>query len=118
MLGDPDDVHVMVMLNDRTADGRGVSWIWDVDHEPLFDRLARLVVAGDRAEDLALRFRYGGLPTDGVVVERDTARALDALVAATPVGGTAYVLPTYTAMLDLRAELVRRGVAKAFWEDA
>lgn len=117
VLGDPEPVHVMVMLNDRTADGRDVSWIWDVDHEPLFDRLAHLVVAGDRAEDLALRFRYGGLPTEGLVVERDTARALDALVAATPAGGTAYVLPTYTAMLDLRAELVRRGVAQAFWED-
>jgi UDP-N-acetylmuramyl tripeptide synthase len=118
VLCDPEPVHVMVMLNDRTADGRDVSWIWDVDHEPLFDRLAHLVVAGDRAEDLALRFRYGGLPTDGIVVEREAARALDALVAATPVGGTAYVLPTYTAMLDLRAELVRRGVAQAFWESA
>lgn len=118
VLADPAPVHVLVMLNDRTADGRDVSWIWDVDHEPLFGHLAHLVVAGDRAEDLALRFRYGGLPTDEITVERDTARALDDLVAATPVGGTAYVLPTYTAMLDLRAELVRRGVAHAFWEEA
>ncbi len=117
VLTDPKPVHVMVMLNDRTADGRDVSWIWDVDHEPLFDHLAHLVVAGDRAEDLALRFRYGGLASDHIDVVRDPARALDALVAATPVGGTAYVLPTYTAMLDLRAELVRRGVAQAFWED-
>jgi UDP-N-acetylmuramyl tripeptide synthase len=106
------------MLNDRTADGRDVSWIWDVDHEPLFDHLAHLVVGGDRAEDLALRFRYGGLATTRIRVEHDTARALDDLLAATPVGGTAYALPTYTAMLDLRAELVRRGVVQDFWEDA
>jgi UDP-N-acetylmuramyl tripeptide synthase len=116
VLTDPNAVHVLAMLNDRTADGRDVSWIWDVDHELLFDRLAGLVVAGDRAEELALRFRYGGLDPEKVTLARDPARALDALLAATPPGGTAYVLPTYTAMLDLRAELVRRGAAKAFWE--
>ena len=116
VLTDPDPVHVLVSLNDRTADGRDVSWIWDVDHELLFDRLAGLVVSGDRAEELALRFRYGGLDAASVTVAADPASALDALLAATPAGGTAYVLPTYTAMLDLRAELVRRGAAKAFWE--
>ena len=43
-------------------------------------------------------------------------RALDAAVAATPAGATFHALPTYTAMLDLRAELTGRGLVDAFWE--
>ncbi len=113
----PGELHVLALLNDRTADGQDVSWIWDVDYEPLFDRLATLTVAGDRAHDLALRFVYGGLPADRLVIRPDPGAAVDHVLEATTPGATVFVLPTYTAMLDLRAELVRRGVTHAFWED-
>ncbi|MFN8109545.1 MAG: DUF1727 domain-containing protein [Thermoleophilia bacterium] len=56
VLLDPEPLHLLVALNDRTADGRDVSWIWDVDYEPLLPRLERLTVTGDRAHDMALRF--------------------------------------------------------------
>ena len=73
-----------------------------------------LVPAGSRAHDLAVRFKYAGI--DAAPPEPDPGRALDALVKATPEGETAHLLTTYTAMLDLRAELVRRGWAKPYWE--
>jgi UDP-N-acetylmuramyl tripeptide synthase len=116
-LADPAPLHVLALLNDRTADGRDVSWIWDVDYEPLFDRLARLTLGGDRVYDLALRFRYGGIDPSLVATVPGIAAAFDAALAATPAGETLYVLPTYTAMLALRGELARRGVTGRFWED-
>ena len=111
------DLHLLVVLNDRTADGQDVSWIWDVDYEPLFARAASLTVSGDRAHDLALRFVYGGFPRDRIHVEPDIGLAVDAAVAATPDGAIVYALPTYTAMLDLRADLVARGLTHDFWEE-
>jgi UDP-N-acetylmuramyl tripeptide synthase len=109
--------HALVVLNDRTADGRDISWIWDVDHEPLLERADRLDVAGDRAYDLALRFRYGGVDLNSMHVHDDLAEAFDAALAATPPRGTLFVLPTYTAMIELQAMLTERGLTKAFWRD-
>jgi len=102
-------------LNDRTADGQDVSWIWDVDWEPLDSRLSSLTLSGDRAWDLALRFRYGGFDMDNVTVSPDPTKALDIALAATPAGNTLYALPTYTAMLDLRGVLTQRGHTAAYW---
>lgn len=110
-------VHVLALLNDRTADGRDVSWIWDVDYEHLLPHLAQLTVAGDRANDLALRFRYAGIEPDLLNITSDPAAALDSALAALPAGAPLFVLPTYTAMLDLRSVLTDRGVTAAFWED-
>jgi UDP-N-acetylmuramyl tripeptide synthase len=117
LLGHDGPVHALVLLNDRTADGRDVSWIWDVDHEPLLARADRLDVAGDRAYDLALRFRYGGVDEGRMAVHDDPAAAFDVAVEATPVGGTLFVLPTYTAMLDLQRLLTDRDLTTAFWHD-
>jgi len=117
VLLDPGPVHLLVALNDRTADGHDVSWIWDVDVEPLLPRLTTLTLTGDRAHELALRFRYAGLARARMRVEPDLERALDAAIASTPPGEALSVLPTYTAMLDLRALLVRRGAADHFWRD-
>jgi lipid II isoglutaminyl synthase (glutamine-hydrolysing) len=104
----------LVGLNDRKADGTDVSWIWDVDFERLKGRAHVVVPAGNRAHDLAVRFKYAGI--EATQPETDPGKALDVLVKATPEGETAHLLCTYTAMLDLRAELVRRGWAKPYWE--
>ncbi len=100
---------LFAILNDRTADGRDVSWIWDADFELLAGRLRRATCSGTRAAELALRLKYAGVPTDRLHVVDDVAGGLDAAVA----GGTGplYVLPTYTALLELRHELVARGLA-------
>jgi UDP-N-acetylmuramyl tripeptide synthase len=117
VLLDPEPPHLLIALNDRIADGQDVSWIWDVDYEPLLARAAALTLTGDRAHDLALRMRYAGVPAEAMAVVPDPAAALDRAVAGVPAGGALYVLPTYTAMLGLREILVARGVAEAYWHE-
>jgi UDP-N-acetylmuramyl tripeptide synthase len=107
-------LNVAVLLNDRFADGRDVSWVWDVDYELVKDRLARCWAGGDRAEDMALRLTYAGWPSPELV--KEPAALLDAIVAATKPGDDVFLIPTYTAMLDLRAELARRGAVREFWK--
>jgi hypothetical protein len=72
------------------------------------------VPAGNRAHDLAVRLKYAGVPA--AEPETDPGRALDLLIKVTKEGDICHLLCTYTAMLDLRAELVRRGWAKPYWQ--
>ncbi len=106
----------VVALNDGIADGRDVSWIWDVDFEPLVARLERLVVSGDRAAELALRFSYGGLEETRIEIVPGLDRALDRGLELTDAGGELVVLPTYTAMLALQRVIADRGYARPYWE--
>jgi lipid II isoglutaminyl synthase (glutamine-hydrolysing) len=108
----------VIALNDAIADGRDVSWIWDVDFEPLIGGLERLVATGDRAAELALRFKYGGLNTDAIEVVPSLEAALDRGLELTPPGGELVVLPTYTAMLRLRQIVSGRGFVRPYWERA
>ena len=113
--GVPDTL--LIALNDRVADGRDVSWIWDVDFEPLFAAVSKIVVSGERAAELALRFTYAGFALPQLEVIPDLREALDRGLDLTPAGGELGVLPTYTAMLDLRAIAVSRGLVRPFWEE-
>ena len=105
-------------LNDEIADGRDVSWIWDVDWEPLLGGLERLVVTGSRAAELALRFKNGGLRAEAIEVQPELERALDRGLELVPAGGELVVLPTYTAMLALRKLVSDRGHVRPYWERA
>ena len=107
---------LLVALNDAIADGNDVSWIWDVDFEPLLAGAETLVASGDRAAELGLRCVYGGLPEGALEVEPDLERALDRALELTPPGGELVVLPTYTAMLRLQKIVAERGHAKHYWE--
>jgi UDP-N-acetylmuramyl tripeptide synthase len=108
----------VIALNDEIADGRDVSWIWDVDFEPLLEGLDRLVATGGRAEELALRAKYGGLDAGKIEVVRPLAAALDRGLDLTPAGNELVVLPTYTAMLALRKIAGERGLVRPYWETA
>jgi UDP-N-acetylmuramyl tripeptide synthase len=108
----------IVALNDAIADGRDVSWIWDVDFELLAAGLERLIASGDRAAELALRFKYGGVPASAIEVVPDLGRALDRGLALTEPGGELVCLPTYTAMLGLQGIVTERGYARPYWERA
>jgi UDP-N-acetylmuramyl tripeptide synthase len=107
---------LLVALNDAIADGRDVSWIWDVDFEPLLAAAARIVVSGDRAAELALRFTYAGYPRERLEVVPELEGALDRALELAPDGEELAVLPTYTAMLALRKVLTTRGLVRPFWE--
>jgi lipid II isoglutaminyl synthase (glutamine-hydrolysing) len=108
----------VIALNDAIADGRDVSWIWDVDFEPLLPGLERLVATGDRAAELALRFKYAGMDADSIEVIPSLERALDRGLELTPAGEELVVLPTYTAMLALRKVVAARGFVRPYWERA
>ena len=96
-------------LNDRIADGRDVSWIWDADFELLAGRVGTVTCSGTRAEEMALRLKYAGIDARPAV-DRDLGRSLDAAVAAGE--GPLYALPTYTALIELRDLLADRGLAE------
>ena len=110
---EPGELDLLAILNDNIADGRDVSWIWDADFEPLVPHVRHVVCAGRRASELALRFKYAGLARERLTVEPELSRALD--IAAGKAPGRLFALPTYTALIELRAELGRRGAVSPYW---
>ncbi|MSQ28568.1 MAG: Mur ligase family protein [Dehalococcoidia bacterium] len=122
---EPGDKNVMIALNDLTADGEDISWIWDVDFEQLAGTTGAVVTSGRRAADMALRLKYAGWfethRRDDAGVTRPTVlpdleQALRTALYQLPSGATLYLLPTYTAMLALRRILSRLGMVRPFWE--
>jgi len=109
--------RLLAALNDRDADGRDVSWIWDADFETLAPAVEHAVVTGIRSRDLANRLKYAGVARERIEVVDAWGSAIDRAIGAAPVGGEVVVLATYTAMQALRAELARRGHVAPFWED-
>ncbi len=107
---------LLLALNDAIADGKDVSWIWDVDLEPLLATTERVIVSGDRAAELGLRCTYGGLEEHALELEPDLERALDRGLELTQSGGELVVLPTYTAMLALQRIVAERGLTRPYWE--
>ncbi|MEA2409015.1 MAG: hypothetical protein QOE69_3134 [Thermoleophilaceae bacterium] len=107
-------LDLWIALNDRIADGRDVSWIWDADFEVLAGRVRRVTCSGTRAEEMALRLKYAGIDA-AIEVDRELGSSLDSAVAAAS-GERVYALPTYTALLDLRDLLAERGLAKRWSE--
>ncbi len=117
---EPGEHDLLGVLNDNTADGHDVSWIWDADFELLAGRVRRATCSGTRAPEFALRLKYAGIEPERIAVVEDMAHALDSAVAdyLDERGGgppPLYVLPTYTAMLALRDTLVARGEASSSW---
>ena len=112
---EPGEHDLLGALNDRTADGHDVSWIWDADFELLAGRVRRVVCSGRRAAELALRFKYAGIEAARIEVVEDLPTALDRALAGGDSGRPLYALPTYTAMLALRELLVARGEARSSW---
>jgi lipid II isoglutaminyl synthase (glutamine-hydrolysing) len=108
-----EPIDLWIALNDRIADGRDISWVWDADFELLAGGVRKVVCAGTRAPELALRLKYAGWPTDSIEVVPAIEGSLDRAVAAAPV--RLFALPTYTALMELRKLLADRGLAKEFW---
>lgn len=107
-------LDLWIALNDRIADGRDVSWIWDADFELLGGAVRRVVCSGTRAAELAVRLKYAGLPVETIEVDTGIEASLDRALAEAD--GRLFALPTYTALLELRKLLASRGLAKEFWQ--
>jgi UDP-N-acetylmuramyl tripeptide synthase len=110
---EPGELDLLCVLNDRTADGRDVSWVWDADTELLAAKIRRATCSGTRAAEMALRLKYAGVPVDRIEVVDELPAALDRAVATAT--GTLFAMPTYTALLELRDLLADRGHAPRYW---
>jgi UDP-N-acetylmuramyl tripeptide synthase len=108
-----EGLDLWIALNDGIADGRDVSWIWDADFELLAGEVRRVVCAGTRAPEMALRLKYAGWPEESIEIESEIGGSLDRAVAEAP--GRLFALPTYTALLELRRLLSARGLVEDYW---
>lgn len=109
LLDAPSAAPVLIAINDNHADGRDVSWLWDVRFEELATSAHRFGATGIRAADMTLRLKYAGI---GAWTIRDLSEALERVIEISVPGETIYVVPTYTAMLGL-LELLLPGTARA-----
>ena len=107
-------IDLWLALSDRIADGRDVSWIWDADFELLAGDVRRVICAGTRAPEMALRLKYAGWPQDSIEVMESIEASLDVAVSSAP--ERLFALPTYTALLELRTLLANRGLAADYWQ--
>ncbi|MEY3403790.1 MAG: UDP-N-acetylmuramyl peptide synthase [Anabaena sp. CRKS33] len=107
------DKTTLLVLNDRTPDGTDVSWIWDVDTEKLVARGGTLIVSGDRVYDMALRLRYSQESVESninLIVESDLHKAIATALKHTLANETLHILPTYSAMLEVREILTGKKI--------
>ena len=117
ILADDRQRTLLIAINDLFADGTDVSWLWDVDFELLQGRVNVAICSGTRAADMAVRLKYAQVAPERIVVESDPRPALEQALARSDPGDTIYVLPTYTAMLEVRDVLRKSGYVGHFYED-
>lgn len=108
----PGEKTLVLAVNDRTADGTDISWLDEADFGMLARRgkIVRAYVCGDRAEAAEKRLKRENIPCQ-------SCGNYDKLIESLrDEDNFIFILPTYTAMLELRAKLVRRLGGKNFWE--
>ncbi len=103
-------VPLLICINDKIADGRDVSWLWDVAIEDISSYKGKIIVCGTRAYDMALRLKYAGMTN--FVIEQDYTLAIDAFLKQIKSKSQGYILPTYTAMLELRKIITSKNTPK------
>ena len=116
---DTNALNIAFLINDNLADGTDISWLWDVDFEQLNkieDKIDGLITSGVRGEDMAVRLKYSGIDTHKIRIIKDYHMLIDEGLKKTPSGGCFYILPTYTAMLDIRGILKKKFNLKEFWK--
>jgi UDP-N-acetylmuramyl tripeptide synthase len=110
--------EVLIAINDNDADGRDISWLWDVDFEMLAlhpEKFSRFLCSGQRAEDMALRLKYAGVPVWMVDVEKDYRRAVDKVLNGK--GESVGILATYTALWPVEKVLSRQAERVMDYDD-
>lgn len=94
--------NIIIMINDNYADGRDVSWLWDADFEYLKDVTNPIIVSGFRANDMAVRLKYAGVPKENIMVIPKVRHALEHVVNSVDINEKITILPTYTALLKMQ----------------
>jgi UDP-N-acetylmuramyl tripeptide synthase len=112
ILSEPGEKILCIAINDLAADGRDVSWLWDADFELVAEsgQAVKCIATGLRAEDMALRLKYAGYPSEDVltVVELDAGLNEAFRTSIEENDLPVYVISTYTALYPLAGHLQRR----------
>lgn len=98
LIGGESKKQIMIAINDKYADGRDISWLWDIDCDHLSDT-AGIMTTGSRGSDMAIRLKYAGC--SGIRYELDLQDALDKVILSAEGEEPIYILCTYTALLEL-----------------
>jgi lipid II isoglutaminyl synthase (glutamine-hydrolysing) len=117
ILQQPGQKHILSAHSNAETDGEDFAWLWDVDFEELAPQVATLTVSGTKAEELAMRLKYAGVPEERVTLIHERPAALDAALDRAGPGGTLYVLAGYTPLMELRRVMDGRGWVPPFWEE-
>ena len=105
-----------IALNDNFADGTDISWIWDSEFELFKAGFRKIIVSGIRSEDLRLRLKYADITSRIIIEEKNLEKAFEKAISETKTNENLYILPTYTAMLSLRKNLVQKKVLGNYWK--
>ncbi|HPD01441.1 MAG TPA: DUF1727 domain-containing protein, partial [Acetivibrio sp.] len=119
LLTETQKAQIAFIINDKLADGTDISWLWDVYFEKLEniqENISLFFASGIRAEDMAVRLKYAGIYSDKISLIKDYEQLLNKALDDTQEGKTLYILPTYTAMLDIRKLLNKKYGLKEFWK--
>lgn len=104
-----------LILNDFLADGRDISWIWDVEFEQMAAQAKQVLISGSRLNDLHLRLKYAGLQSSQIQPAKNAADGLRLLSQSTE--QHIYCLCTYTSMLELRKLLQKHQLVKSYHQE-
>lgn len=117
IIGGKKKLKLVLALNDRIADGKDVSWIWDVDFQDLTSHAEWIIAAGKRAYDMALRIKYAGFDEEKLFVEEKSEKALDKAVSMSANGDEVFILTTYTATIEMKSAMAKRGYSGKYWQE-
>lgn len=111
------DLKLLIIINDKIADGKDVSWLWDAHFELLNKtRIGWITVSGTRALDMGVRLKYTDIGKVNTAVEQNLEKALHISLSKLRSGETLFILPTYTAMLEIRKIIGNMVNVKEFWK--
>ncbi|NLF84191.1 MAG: DUF1727 domain-containing protein, partial [Candidatus Gastranaerophilales bacterium] len=96
-----DKGRLFILINDNYADGRDVSWLWDTNFELLAEYNKTAIISGIRASDMAVRLKYAGIDAKNIIIEENIERAFLSAIDSVEEDEKLYILPTYTALLEL-----------------
>lgn len=112
--------YLLLVLNDRIPDGRDISWIWDVDFEEYTGREINIAISGDRAYDMGLRMKYASRNQNSKIknqngkskfkIYESLEEAVIETIQSLKSDQTLYILPTYSAMLEVRKILTGKKI--------
>ena len=113
------NLNMIFAINDKLADGTDISWLWDVEFEKLLESLPSIdwiYTSGTRGLDMSLRLKYAGIPDSKLIYTPQYSDLIKQALNKINDQETLFILPTYTALLDIRKHLGKKYKLKKFWQ--